>query len=119
MRAMDWITSSLPARIIATKPTPCSSRDVLLCNSGAYVNLKMKPKREEESRRIFKSAAEFREWLRTNHKKCDVLWMRIFKKTSGERPSRTGQSITYAEALDEALCFGWIDGQKKSCDERS
>src|SRR4051812_14745977 len=79
----------------------------------------MKLKHEEENPRAFKSTAEFREWLRMNHKKCDVLWMRIFKKSSGESPSRTCRSITYAEALDQALCFGWIDGQKKSCDERS
>jgi uncharacterized protein YdeI (YjbR/CyaY-like superfamily) len=45
--------------------------------------------------------------------------MRIFKKTS-VRAGRSGEaSITYAEALDQALCFGWIDGQKKPCDERS
>jgi uncharacterized protein YdeI (YjbR/CyaY-like superfamily) len=61
----------------------------------------------------FKSSAEFREWLRTNHDRSDVLWVRIFKKGSG------ATSITYAEALDEALCFGWIDGQKKPFDERS
>lgn len=61
----------------------------------------------------FKSSAKFREWLQTNHNRCDVLWMRIFKKDSGET------SITYAEALDQALCFGWIDGQKKPGDERS
>jgi uncharacterized protein YdeI (YjbR/CyaY-like superfamily) len=41
------------------------------------------------------------------------IWLRIYKKASGEA------SITYAEALDEALCFGWIDGQKKSYDEAS
>jgi len=41
------------------------------------------------------------------------IWLRIFKKVSGEK------TITYDEALDEALCFGWIDGQKKTYDEKS
>ncbi len=41
------------------------------------------------------------------------IWLRILKKDSGEA------TITYDEALDEALCFGWIDGQKKACDEKS
>lgn len=61
----------------------------------------------------FKSAAEFRGWLETNHDKTEALWLRIFKKGSGET------SITYAEALDQALCHGWIDGQKKPHDECS
>jgi uncharacterized protein YdeI (YjbR/CyaY-like superfamily) len=73
----------------------------------------MKSKHDDENPKAFKSPTEFREWLQTNHKKCDLLWMRIFKKTSGEK------SITYAEALDQALCFGWIDGQKKPYDEQS
>ncbi|MGB7566843.1 MAG: hypothetical protein WBM07_03215 [Chitinivibrionales bacterium] len=41
------------------------------------------------------------------------IWLRIFKKDSGEK------TITYDEALDEALCFGWIDGQKEAYDEKS
>jgi len=61
----------------------------------------------------FKSAAEFRSWLETNHGKTDALWLRIFKKGSGEA------SVTYAEALDQALCHGWIDGQKRPHDDRS
>lgn len=61
----------------------------------------------------FKSSAEFRRWLEENHASTDGIWLRIFKKDSGE------SSITYAEALDECLCFGWIDGQKRSHDERS
>ena len=61
----------------------------------------------------FKSSADFRCWLEQNHATTDGLWLRIFKKGSGEK------SITYAEALDECLCFGWIDGQKQPYDERS
>lgn len=61
----------------------------------------------------FKSAAEFRKWLARNHWESEGIWLRIFKKDSGRA------SITYAEALDEALCYGWIDGQKRPQDENS
>ena len=61
----------------------------------------------------FKSPAAFRTWLDKNHADSEGIWLRIFKKDSGEK------TITYPEALDQALCHGWIDGQKKSYDERS
>jgi uncharacterized protein YdeI (YjbR/CyaY-like superfamily) len=61
----------------------------------------------------FRSSSEFRKWLAANHRQSDGIWLRIFKKDSGE------PTITYAEALDEALCFGWIDGQKQRHDETS
>jgi uncharacterized protein YdeI (YjbR/CyaY-like superfamily) len=61
----------------------------------------------------FKTAAAFRAWLATNHDQCEGIWLRLFKKDSGRA------AVTYAEALDEALCFGWIDGQVKSLDELS
>jgi hypothetical protein len=61
----------------------------------------------------FATSLEFRRWLETNHALSDGIWLRFFKKNSGE------QSVTYAQALDEALCFGWIDGQLKSHDELS
>jgi uncharacterized protein YdeI (YjbR/CyaY-like superfamily) len=58
----------------------------------------------------FKTTNAWREWLVNNASSIDGIWVQLFKKTSGI------QSVTYAEALDEALCFGWIDGQKKSYD---
>jgi uncharacterized protein YdeI (YjbR/CyaY-like superfamily) len=59
----------------------------------------------------FRSASEWRKWLAANHRQSDGIWLRIFKKDSGE------STVTYVEALDEALCFGWIDGQKqRHCD---
>jgi len=61
----------------------------------------------------FRSSSEFRKWLAANHRQFDGIWLRIFKKDSGE------PSVTYAEALDEALCFGWIDGLKQRHDEVS
>jgi uncharacterized protein YdeI (YjbR/CyaY-like superfamily) len=61
----------------------------------------------------FEDAEAFRGWLSTHHARVPGLWLRFFKKSSGEK------TITYAEALDSALCFGWIDGQVKKGDERS
>ena len=63
--------------------------------------------------KYFKSASEFRRWLVVNHDRVSELWVGFFKKDSG----RGG--LTYAEAVDEALCFGWIDGLKKRVDELS
>lgn len=63
--------------------------------------------------RYFKSAADFRTWLEANHNTVTELWLGIYKKDSGK------VSVTYAEALDEALCFGWIDGVRKRVDESS
>ena len=61
----------------------------------------------------FKTSSDFRKWLSKNHATSEGVWLRIYKKGT-EVPS-----VTYAEALDEALCFGWIDGQKKPHDEDS
>lgn len=61
----------------------------------------------------FASPADFRKWLDKNHATPDGIWLRFFKKSSGRK------SINHAEALDQALCFGWIDGQAKPGDERS
>jgi uncharacterized protein YdeI (YjbR/CyaY-like superfamily) len=54
------------------------------------------------------SRDEFRQWLTNNHATQKEIWLVIYKKTSGE------SSITYEEAVEEALCFGWIDGPIKS-----
>ena len=61
----------------------------------------------------FPNAAAFERWLKANHKKADELWLKIHKKASGL------PTVTYAEALDVALCWGWIDGLKKTYDENS
>jgi len=60
--------------------------------------------------RFFRSAAELRAWLDKNHDCTSELWLGFFNQRSGQ----TG--ITYRQALDEALCFGWIDGVRKSVD---
>jgi uncharacterized protein YdeI (YjbR/CyaY-like superfamily) len=63
--------------------------------------------------RSFPSAKAFETWMRANHDQQPELWIRIHKKDSGLK------SITAAEALDVALCWGWIDGLRKGFDERS
>ena len=63
--------------------------------------------------KYFKSASEFRRWLEVNHARRYELWVGFYKKDSGKG------GLTYAEAVDEALCFGWIDGLKKRVDELS
>jgi uncharacterized protein YdeI (YjbR/CyaY-like superfamily) len=61
----------------------------------------------------FKSSADYRSWLAKNHTRSDGIWLRIYKKVSTEA------SISYAQALDQSLCYGWIDGQKRRYDEYS
>jgi uncharacterized protein YdeI (YjbR/CyaY-like superfamily) len=62
---------------------------------------------------FFTSASELREWLEKNQDNADELWLGFHKKASGKK------SITYKEALDEALCFGWIDGIRKTVNDTS
>ncbi len=62
---------------------------------------------------FFPSPAKFRRWLQKNHASERELWVGFYKKESG-RPS-----LTWPESVDEALCFGWIDGVRKSVDETS
>jgi uncharacterized protein YdeI (YjbR/CyaY-like superfamily) len=63
--------------------------------------------------KAFRTQAAFESWLRANHARQPELWIRFFKKGSG-RPT-----VTYAEALDVALCWGWIDGLRKALDSES
>ncbi len=59
----------------------------------------------------FRSQEAWEKWLGANHASSGAVWLRIAKKGSGR------ESVTYDEALDSALCFGWIDAQKKPLDE--
>ena len=61
----------------------------------------------------FPTPADFREWLEANHAKAKELLVGFHKKGSG-RPS-----LTWPESVDEALCFGWIDGVRRSLGETS
>ena len=61
----------------------------------------------------FRNQKLFRDWLEKNHTESNGIWIRFFKKDCGKK------TITRAEALEEALCFGWIDGQLDRFDDQS
>lgn len=63
--------------------------------------------------RFFASPAELRDWFDTNHETATELWLGQYKKASG-RPT-----VSWSDAVDEALCVGWIDGQLQRLDEIS
>ena len=63
--------------------------------------------------RAFRTGAAFERWLNANHARTDEVWIRIYKKGSGV------PTITAAEALDVALCYGWIDAVRKGLDDES
>jgi uncharacterized protein YdeI (YjbR/CyaY-like superfamily) len=57
------------------------------------------------------SRQEWRDWLQANHASRQSIWLIYYKKQSGK------QSLTWSEAVDEALCFGWIDSTRKTIDD--
>jgi uncharacterized protein YdeI (YjbR/CyaY-like superfamily) len=63
--------------------------------------------------KFFRTPADFRSWLEKNHATATELWVGFYKKDSGK------PSITWPESVDQALCFGWIDGIRKGVDEIS
>src|SRR5690349_9859141 len=62
---------------------------------------------------LFETPAEFRRWLHENHQIKQELWVRFRRAGSGL------PSMTWKESVDEALCYGWIDGLRRSLDETS
>jgi uncharacterized protein YdeI (YjbR/CyaY-like superfamily) len=63
--------------------------------------------------KAFKTEAAFEAWMRTHHARESEIWLRIYKKAAGRA------SISNSEALDVALCWGWIDGIRKAFDDES
>ncbi|MDQ3019875.1 MAG: YdeI/OmpD-associated family protein [Bacteroidota bacterium] len=61
----------------------------------------------------FATPKQWERWLSKNHSKLNGIWLQFYKKDSGVK------SVNRAEALDAALCYGWIDGQSKKLDEKS
>ena len=62
---------------------------------------------------FFPTQSDLRKWFEKNNNKTDELWVGYYKKDTGKK------SITWQESVDEALCFGWIDGIRKSINEES
>jgi uncharacterized protein YdeI (YjbR/CyaY-like superfamily) len=73
----------------------------------------MAPIPDPKKIKAFRTEAAFERWLGTHHARETELWLKIHKKGSGM------PTVTHAQALDVALCWGWIDGIRKSFDERS
>jgi len=79
---------------------------------GFNAKIRLMPKPTELPTLPFESKKKFADWLAMNHDKSAGLWLKIAKKATGI------STVTYAEALDVALCYGWIDGQKGSFDDK-
>lgn len=62
---------------------------------------------------FFAAPAALRAWLKKHHDEAQELWVGFYKRGSGK------PSITWPESVDQALCFGWIDGRRKSIDDVS
>lgn len=60
----------------------------------------------------FRNRSQWHEWLKKNQGRCDELWLLIYKKSARE------VGIRYEDAVEEAICFGWIDGKLRRIDDR-
>lgn len=67
----------------------------------------------DDGPRFFATPADLRAWFEENHDKATELWVGFYKKGTGL------PGVTWPESVDAALCFGWIDGLKRSVDEKS
>src|SRR5688572_18622378 len=74
---------------------------------------KAAPKQTSKAPKFFKTPAELRRWLEKNHDKEDELLVGLYKKGSGKT------SIDWPQVVEEVLCFGWIDGVRRSLDDES
>lgn len=63
--------------------------------------------------KFFSTQQKFRKWLKSNHENKEKLWVGYYKVATGL------PSMTWSESVDQALCYGWIDGLRKSIDEKS
>jgi uncharacterized protein YdeI (YjbR/CyaY-like superfamily) len=68
---------------------------------------------EAEEPIFFEAPEDFRAWLSASHDSAEVQWVGFWKKATGK------PSITWPESVEQALCFGWIDGLRRSIDEEA
>src|SRR3984957_9183732 len=101
-RAVLGAGSDVPGSVAASSIDRRSAR-----STGGESTVKLKSDKPTEPIRRFANRAAWAVWLEKNHRNRPGLWLRFAKKGSGVR------SVTYAEALEMALCYGWIDGQKR------
>src|SRR6476620_4365443 len=76
-------------------------------NKKGQVRAKSKSKTVQSPVRAFKTQQDFEHWLEKNHQRPEGLWIRFARKSSGI------ESISHPEALETALCFGWIDALRR------
>lgn len=91
-------STTTPTQPTTAKPTPASGRKTAI---------------DDDPVLFFADSAAFEAWLQSHHDVSQGVWLQHCKKGA----ART--SVTYAEALDVALCWGWIDGQKRTCDDET
>ena len=90
----------------------CSETRLLYCGKLLATPTARSAIEPDAASTLFKSAKAFESWLRRNHATSDGLWLKIAKRGANE------PSVTYPEAVEIALCWGWIDGQKKGLDDQ-
>jgi uncharacterized protein YdeI (YjbR/CyaY-like superfamily) len=85
--------------------------------------MKPPPSRSSGKPRFFRSASDFRLWLQKNSARAEALLVGYYKVGTNRRKAATGEagqpsrpSLTWPESVEQALCFGWIDGRRKSLD---
>ena len=102
-------SSSPPSRSTnrTKKPTPRSTAESRGSSRRRGGAKRKAAERPELPVRLFRDKKALDDWLEKNHSKSTGVWLRIAKKDSGRK------SVTYPEALESALCYGWIDGQKR------
>src|SRR6266581_1839034 len=79
----------------------------------AHKMMLLRVKNRDMNPKFFKTPSAFHKWLAANHAKAKELWVGFYKKETGK------PSITWPESVEEALCFGWIDGIRKRIDDAS
>lgn len=120
LRGAKYTRSRRPVTLLYTKEY--RTKSAALKAEYAFKHLSRKEKikaidmanqKKDPDMIAFRTPKVFLTWLKKNYSREEGIWLRFFKKDSGVK------SITYAEALDEALCYGWIDGQVKKYDADS
>lgn len=84
----------------------------MINDASSYNSSKMTSSADEKPVVAFARKKAWANWLNKNHGASGGVWLRLAKKASGI------ESVSYNEAVDVALCYGWIDGQSKSVDEK-
>ncbi|GAM28377.1 hypothetical protein SAMD00019534_115530 [Acytostelium subglobosum LB1] len=108
-------TTSLSSRIISKKRVKLDGASVVVESEDDKLGNAIKKIEGDTLYRHFRTPQVFRSWLQDNHKTSKEIFICFYTKASG----KMDKCISYVEALDVALCFGWIDGVRRRIDEES